>query len=160
MRPIIRCALYMKKDPFTDTASYNPVCLKCGNAYNDAIYYIRRLWPNVLAENKGENWEKSTQLNFNFLVAVLLIWKRALFPLVSNLICLSKDEHALTSHPGLVWVSQDLKKFDPPCYGGHSLYLFMKTHFPKPFFNKNLTIPSFELGPSTHATLISWTEGV
>ena len=35
-------------------------------------------------------------------MAILLIWKKALLPLVSNLICLSKSEHAPTSH-SQVW---------------------------------------------------------
>ena len=57
---------------------------------------------NFLAENRGKNWGKAHDPTLIFLMAILLIWKKALLPLVSSLICLSKGEHAPTSHPQ-VW---------------------------------------------------------
>ena len=46
------------------TIFHGPMIILIINAESDAIY-IRRLWPNFLAENKGKNLGKSTQPNFN-----------------------------------------------------------------------------------------------
>ena len=59
--------------------------------------------PNFLAENKGRKiGEKAHNPTLIFFMAILSIWKKALLPLVSNLICLSTGEHAPTSRPQ-VW---------------------------------------------------------
>ena len=44
MRPIILCVLYMKEDPFTDTASYNPVRLIVRN-----IRYITKPYAKIIS---------------------------------------------------------------------------------------------------------------
>ena len=49
-------------------------------------------------KTRGEIGEKAHNPTLIFLMAILLIWKKALLLLVSNLICLSKGEHAPTSH--------------------------------------------------------------
>ena len=51
---------------------------------------------------RGKIGEKAHNSTLILLMAILLIWKKALLPMVSNLICLSKGEHAPTSHPQ-VW---------------------------------------------------------
>ena len=53
-------------------------------------------------KTRGKIGEKAHNPTLIILMANLLIWKKALFPLVFNLICLLKGEHATTSHPQ-VW---------------------------------------------------------
>ena len=69
-------------------------------------------------KTRGKIGEKAHNPTLIFLMAILLIQKKALLPLVSNLIRLSKGEQASTSHPQ-VWYGSGYgmgmgRKFDPP----------------------------------------------
>ena len=56
-------------------------------------------------KTKRKIGEKAYNPTLIFLMAILLISKKALLPLFSSLICLSKGEHAPTSHPQVLYGS-------------------------------------------------------